>query len=82
MSLNFSLRVNNEIVGAFEAQRMVAIEQLGQPVTDPDAVHKYSITIWDEDNNREMFSIHHRYGDGAWELVRKALEKSVKTGGA
>lgn len=81
MSLYFPLKVGRETVGAFEAQRMVTIPELGKPITDPDAVHTYSITIWDEDDCREMFTVEHRYGDGAWALVQKALAKSVKSKG-
>ena len=71
--------VNGEAIGHFKAQR-----RPDDNGADPDALNTYDICIDDygvyEDDgtvtrpsSRSTFSIEHHYGDGAWELVRKAI---------
>lgn len=67
MALHFVLKVNDYAIGSFVAQRTT------DNGSTPDAVNSYDITIdtpdWEHDD-----VIEHRYGDGAWVLVRKALD--------
>ena len=62
MALWFDLRANFQDVGRFVAQRI-------DGTTDPDSVGTYKVTI-----DGRAVQVQHRYGDGAWELVRKALD--------
>lgn len=70
MSLWFVLKVNNlPGIGTFEAQRQEHLD-----LTDPavvDTVPTYRILI----NGESVGTVRHRYGDGAWELIRRALNE-------
>lgn len=67
MALHFPLKVNNETIGVFEAVRTAG-------GTRPDDINTYWVTIRTEEPMRTFeFAVDHRYGDGAWGLVRKAL---------
>lgn len=78
MSLNFVLRVNDTAIGAFEAVRVAGDN-------DPDSINTYDVLIdrlftreqpFKPTLQRYSFTIEHRYGDGAWGLVRKAIEEA------
>ncbi|MFB7853793.1 hypothetical protein [Rhodococcus qingshengii] len=74
MALHFPLKINSETIGTF-----TAIRKSGG--IDPDDVNVYEVPIETksaEDPNlitQRAFNLDHRYGDGAWVLVRKALEQ-------
>lgn len=73
MSLHFILRVNLTEIGSVVIQ--CADADRGEP--DPDAVYRYDVTVDDRPTGRPRAryttTIEHRYGDGAWVLVRAAL---------
>lgn len=83
MSLYCDLRVDSGrdtiSAGGFVAQRMLLAKQIvdGYNPYDPDEVHEYAITLTHGDGHREWFKISHRYGDEAWVLLYKALQKST-----
>lgn len=66
MALHFDLCINDVAIGYFEAVRIAG-------GTAPDDLNTYRIALrgsvgrWDGE-------VQHRYGDGAWELVRKVLQ--------
>lgn len=77
MTLHFALQVNGNTIGTFEAQRMT--EQTTPPNTEEhaDAVHDYAIDIRETEGSRHTFVLSHRYGDGAFVLVQKAIGESL-----
>lgn len=66
MALHFDLCINDAAIGYFEAVRIAG-------GANPDDLNTYRIALrgsvgrWDGE-------VQHRYGDGAWELVRKVLQ--------
>lgn len=65
IALHFPLMINTTVIGYFYAQRI-------EGTTDPDSSGIYRIEI--THNGRVWQStVRHRYGDGAFVLVRKAL---------
>lgn len=62
MALHFSLEVNHNQIGWFVAQRLEEVPE--------DGISRYQIDV-----DGHSFEMKHRYDDGAWELVRKALEE-------
>ncbi len=73
MSLHFSLRVNGRSI--YHAMDITRLDHTDHP--EPDAVYRYRACAVTEDgvNSAHQMSVvvQHRYGDGAWELIRKAL---------
>ncbi len=73
MALHFPLMVNYDIVGFFRAVRI-------EGGTEPDDLNTYQVDIMQHGGPAGIpfrtwgFTIEHRYGDGAWELVRKCIE--------
>lgn len=67
MSLHFDLRLGRIGLGFVEIQRVSSTDE----ITLPDAViSTYDVRL----DNRSLGQVRHRYGDGAWALVRAALE--------
>ena len=62
MSLHFVLQVNYQSIGDFYAQRVRGDDQ-------EDTVNLYKVAI-----DGDAFVVEHRYGDGAWTLVRKCIQ--------
>lgn len=73
MALHFDLDVNNSGIGYFEAVR------LGGDA-EPDAVNTYKVLIIDQNHDTHCGLVEHRYGDGAWVLVAKAVERVMGNG--
>ncbi len=68
MALHFPLRVNGTDIGHFEAIRTVG-------TTDLESVGTHRATIQTLSNKAPtVHSFKHRYGDGAWALVQRALQ--------
>lgn len=65
MALHFDLKINNQSIGYFEALRVVGS-------ADPDSVNIYQVTLAGPVGEWRG-TVTHRYGDGAWDLVRKVL---------
>lgn len=83
MSLHFALMVNHETIGQFDAQR-IADMTMPNPGTEPDSINRYNVDLWrgldtEKPYHHELFKVDHRYGDGAWELVRKSIAQSSFT---
>jgi hypothetical protein len=70
MSLWFTLRLNTKEIGSLVVRR---ITQTDRAVLDDDEVSTYIVVR----DGHEMGKVTHRYGDGAWVLVRKALDLYV-----
>lgn len=66
MSLHFPLMVNGTVIGAFVARRI-------QGGTNPDDQNLYECSVHGGDDPADVFTVTHRYGDGAWALVATAL---------
>lgn len=66
MSLWFVLNVADRHIGFFDAQRISG-------GTDPDEVNTYRATV-ELNGARWSGEVSHRYGDGAFGLVRRVLE--------
>ena len=75
MALWFNLKVNTETIGWFEAQRQE------EAVTGTDQVSKYDVVIALDKDSEALteLTVEHRYGDGAWVLVHKALTAYLAT---
>jgi hypothetical protein len=66
VSLNFILRINDYAIGAFSAVRL-------EGSTDRDSLNTYRVRVQSRTNILWEDILIHRYGDGAWALVTKAL---------
>jgi hypothetical protein len=67
MSLHFDLRLGRTGLGFVEIQRLTNTDE----VTLPDsAISTYEVRL----DDRVLGQVQHRYGNGAWALVRAALE--------
>lgn len=76
MSLWFTPRVNNlQPLGAFDAQRREHLD-ISDPVAVADVVSTYTIRI----DGRMIGEVRHRYGDGAWALIRAGLDLAATKG--
>jgi hypothetical protein len=73
VSLWFDLRVGRNVIGRMEIRRTRYLD-LTDKAAIADEVSVYEITIDDEPRG----TVEHRYGDGAWTLLRKALEETGK----
>lgn len=76
MALHFPLYINGQQIGHFQAVRISG-------TTDPDSINTYSVitvNFTDGPIGRHT-TVEHRYGDGAWELIRKSLAE-IETHGA
>ncbi len=67
MALHFRLRVNEETIGTFDAQRFE------REVPD-DGICTYDVIISNRHLKDTEVVIRHNYNDGAWTLIRKAIE--------
>lgn len=67
MSLWFVLNVADRPIGFFDAQRVSG-------GTDPDDVNTYKARVELAAGERWEGQVQHRFGDGAWALVRRVLE--------
>ncbi|MCW2092832.1 UNVERIFIED_ORG: hypothetical protein M2328_006112 [Rhodococcus erythropolis] len=76
MALHFPLMINGHTIGHFAAVRKSG-------GMDPDDMNTYEVevrkhplggAVYAPYGETRSFSVEHRYGDGAWALVRKALE--------
>lgn len=65
MSLWFDLMVNSETIGRMAIQRKAPLGKIGD-----DDIGVYDVTV----DGQFAARLEHRYGDGAWELARKAIE--------
>ena len=82
MSLHFALHVNGRrIYQAMEITRLDSTEK--NP--DPDQVFRYRAHAVSEDGINPATQltaiVEHRHGDGAWELIRKALNAMLGDAG-
>jgi len=76
MSVNFSLKINNDVVGAFSATRIISSvdETEHDYSTDPDSVHQYFVEISPSMSyGTKTGKVSHRYGDSVWTLINKGL---------
>jgi hypothetical protein len=75
MSLWFVLRMNEKRIGSLEIQRQQDLD-LTDKTAIADAVSDYKVFVATEKRpgQRLAGTVGHRYGDGAWVLLRKALE--------
>ncbi|ASN69251.1 hypothetical protein 7S3_73 [uncultured Caudovirales phage] len=72
MALHFPLMVNGTRIGHLYAVRT-------EGGANADDINTYQVEIMTESPRRvDSIILTHRYGDGAWELVRKALEERDK----
>lgn len=83
MALHMRLMVNNEQIGYLTAQR----RQPGRPRDDDTCSYDWQVNIDGKtSSNHDETPLAHRYGDGAWTLVRRIIEAagytSVATGPA
>lgn len=67
VSLHFDLEINGIAIGHFNARRIAG-------GTNPDDINTYDVKFT-QTGLMSQFRIDHRYGDGAWELVRKSCEE-------
>lgn len=68
MALFFDLRVNDQKIGYFEAVRISG-------GTDPDDINLYQGSVWCDGLLVWAGKVEHRFGDGAWVLVGKCLDR-------
>jgi len=68
MALWFPLYVNNTEIGCLTVTRQVYLNTHAAGAAD--AVSPYSVEL----DGKNLGTVTHRYGDGAWALVRKAIE--------
>jgi hypothetical protein len=72
MSLYFDLRIQHQIIGSMEIQRVEDLDLIDKEAI-ADAVSTYKVRV----NDKMVGTVHHRYGDGAWVLLGKAVELYV-----
>lgn len=70
MSLWFALKVNEHRIGVLTIQRV-------RGDSDPDSVNTYEVVASGATLPVRVVEVEHRYGDGAWELVRTALDAAL-----
>jgi hypothetical protein len=75
MSLHFELMIGRNVIGFMEIQRMVDLDLMNKAAI-ADVVSPYQVTVQSEHARkpRRIGTVEHRYGDGAWVLLAKALE--------
>lgn len=68
MALWFPLKVNDKVIGQLSATRI-------DGESNSDSICTYRVEATDN-TGLEIFrgQVRHRYGDGAWVLIRKALD--------
>jgi hypothetical protein len=71
VSLHFDLMVNRTTIGYMEIQR---IDNTGVTKLPDDVVSTYMVRV----NGAEKGTVRHRYGDGAWALLRTALDELME----
>lgn len=80
MALHFPLMINGHTIGHFTAVRKSG-------GMDPDDINTYEVEVQEYSPGYDRMlpgwqfpvkkiEVQHRYGDGAWALVRKAMEAS------
>lgn len=74
MALHFPLMVNGEQIGYFEAVRVSG-------TTNSNSINCYRIRILRKDEPVIQYYIEHRYGDGAWVLIREAFNEERRLAG-
>lgn len=67
MALHFELKVNGKPIGSFYARR------LNPGIPRPSTINSYEYSV-EADGKTYEGEVQHRFGDGAWILVRKVLE--------
>lgn len=66
MCLWFDLRINHQVIGRLSIQRLDNLD----PENPADSVSRYVVRL----DGEKAGEVPHRYGDGAWELVRRAVQ--------
>lgn len=74
MALWFSLNVNDQCIGTCVIQRNEELD-LSDPAAIADEVCTYTVSI----DGTPTVLVEHRYGDGAWELARRALDAVARS---
>jgi hypothetical protein len=69
MSLWVSLQIGDLPIGNMEIQRQRALD-LSDPEAIANVTSKYKVKI----DGKVIGKVDHRYGDGAWILLKKAME--------
>lgn len=69
MALLLTLYVNDDRIGALMIQRVEPLD----PTPGPDDVGTYRVEM----DHRAVGTLRHRYGDGPWPLVRRALNLAL-----
>jgi hypothetical protein len=67
VALWFPLKINDHTIGTMEIRR-VEYRDLDDPGID-DTINTYVVMV----DGRQVGELRHRYGDGAWTLVRSAF---------
>ena len=71
MSLHFDLKMGLETLGFMEIQR---IDNTDRNTLSDNEVSTYMVRV----NGVEKGTVRHRYGDGAWALLRTALDELME----
>lgn len=71
MSLWYSLRIGSQQIGWMEIQRREHLDL--SDTASAEAVCTYDVRI----DDKHVATVRHRYGDGAWALLRKAVIAGV-----
>jgi len=70
--LHTTLKVNNQTISHFEAVR---ITNTDYPFLNDDDVSDYRIFFQHDTGVMTGGVVSHRYGDGGWKLLQKAIEE-------
>jgi len=70
--LHTTLKINSNAIASFTAVR---ITNTHAPVIDPDDVSTYKVEFFDPGAGEIKGEVQHRYGDGGWKLLQKAIEE-------
>ncbi|AMS02655.1 hypothetical protein BJD55_gp111 [Gordonia phage Yvonnetastic] len=68
--------VNSRTIGQLYITRITNVDEVG----DDDQVSTYQVELWTAEE-KATFNLDHRYGDGAWLLISKALAEYHKIRG-
>lgn len=77
MALHFPLMINGHSIGSFTAVRIAGGTGIDDMNTYEVEVRQHPLggAVHAPYGETRSFTVEHRYGDGSWALVRKALEQ-------
>ena len=70
--LHTTLKINESAIASFMAVR---VTNTHAPFIDDDLISTYKVEFYDPERGSVKGDVQHRYGDGGWKLLQKAIEE-------